>query len=188
MNSSIGEDPQLQAKARQEALRFLSYRNRSSAEVRQKLAPRYPGEMVEQVIARLVEQGYLDDMAFALEWRRQRERRRPRGQKVMQRELQSLGVDPEVVQEALEGIEEGENAYRAAGAIARRLASSNYGHFRQKVWAFLQRRGFDQSAIRGTVERYWRELANPLDGGIDTETEEQQTDYTKKRSHDDEGD
>ena len=176
MSSSIGAEAQLHAKARQEALRFLSYRSRSRAEVRRKLAHHYPSEVVEQVIARLVEQLYLDDLAFAIEWRRQRERRRPRGQSVLRRELQTLGVDPEVIREALDGIEELDNAYRAVGALARRLADNDYGHFRQKVWAYLQRRGFDHSAIRSTVERYWNELADSLDGGVDTETQDQPTD------------
>ena len=170
MSGSTGEDAQLHDKARQVALRFLSYRNRSRAEVRRKLAQHYPSEVVEQVITRLVEQRYLDDVAFAIEWRRQRERRRPRGQSVLRRELQGLGVDAEVIREALDGIEEADNAYRAAGAIARRLAGNDYGRFRQKVWAYLQRRGFDHSTIRSTVERYWSELADPLDGGVDTET------------------
>ena len=80
-----------------------------------------------------------------------------------------------MIREALDGIEESDNAYRAAAALARRLADNDYGHFRQKVWAYLQRRGFDHSAIRSTVERYWNELADSLDGGVDTETEDQQT-------------
>ena len=180
MSGSTGADAQQQAKARQEALRFLSYRNRSRAEVRRKLARHYPAGVVEQVIARLVEQRYLDDVSFAIEWRRQRERRRPRGQSLLRRELQGLGVDREVIQEALDGIDEAENAYRAASAIARRLAAidsgTDYGHFRRKVWDYLQRRGFDHSAIRSTVERHWSELADPLDGGVDTETDDQQTD------------
>ena len=170
MSGSTGADARQHAKARQEALRFLSYRNRSRAEVRRKLARHYPAGVVEQVIARLVEQRYLDDVSFAIEWRRQRERRRPRGQSVLRRELQTLGVDPEVIREALDGIEESDNAYRAAGAIARRLADNDYRRFRQKVWAYLQRRGFDHSAIRSTVERHWSELADPLDGGVDTES------------------
>ena len=138
--------------------------------MRRKLAQHYPAGVVEQVIARLVEQRYLDDVSFAIEWRRQRERRRPRGQSLLRRELQGLGVDREVIQEALDGIDEAENAYRAASAIARRLANNDYGHFRRKVWAYLQRRGFDHSAIRSTVERHWSELADPLDGGVDTES------------------
>ena len=138
--------------------------------MRRKLAQHYPAGVVEQVIARLVEQRYLDDVSFAIEWRRQRERRRPRGQSLLRRELQGLGVDREVIQEALDGIDEAENAYRAASAIARRLENNDYGHFRRKVWAFLQRRGFDHSAIRSTVERHWSELADPLHGGVDTES------------------
>jgi regulatory protein len=171
MNDSIDGDARLHAKARQEAFRFLSYRNRSKAEVRRKLALRYPNEVVEQVITRLVAQRYLDDVSFASEWRRQREKRRPRGQSVLKGELLALGVDREVIQEALEGIDEATNAYHAAGATARRLAGTDYQRFRQKVWTYLQRRGFEQSAIRSTVERYWSELADLLDGSVDTETE-----------------
>ena len=181
IDDSLGGDAPLQAKARQDALKFLSYRNRSRAEVRRKLAQRYPSEVVEQVIDRLVEQRYLDDVAFAIEWRRQRERRRPRGQSLLRRELQGLGVDREVIREALEGIEESDNAYRAADAIARRLTATDseadYERFRQKVWAFLQRRGFDHSAIRSTVDRYWGELAYLLDGGVDAESHDQPTDW-----------
>ena len=140
--------------------------------MRRKLAERYPSEVVEQVIARLIEQRYLDDLAFAIEWRRQRERRRPRGRSALQRELQGLGVEREVIQGALEGIEEAENAYRAADAISRRLAGNDYALFRQKVWAFLQRRGFDNSAIRSTVDRYWSELADSLDCGVDAEAKD----------------
>ena len=169
MSCSNG-DAQLHDKARREALRFLAYRNRSRAEVRRKLAQHYPSELVEQVIARLVEQRYLDDVSFAIEWRRQRERRRPRGQSVLRRELLALGVDREVIREALEGIEEAENAYRAAGAMAQRLAGTDYGTFRQKVWVYLQRRGFDHSVIGSTIERYWSELSDSLDGTVNTET------------------
>ena len=152
------------------------------------MAQRYPSEVVEQVIARLLEQRHLDDATFAIEWRHRRERRRPRGRSVLQRELQGLGVEREVIREALEGIEETDNAYRAADAIAQRLACTDYGQFRKKVWAFLQRRGFDNSAIRSTVDRYWSELADSLDGSVDAEGEDQQTDYPKKRSTNDQGD
>ena len=190
-NSAGYVDPQTLAKARQAALKFLSYRNRSRSEVQLKLLQRYPSEVVEQVITRLLEQNYLDDAAFAIEWLRQRERRRPRGQSVLRRELLGLGVDREVIQDALEGIAETDNAYNAASAIARRLtkanAGSGYGAFRQKLWAYLQRRGFDNSSIRSTVERYCSELANLLNGGVDTESEDQPAQGSKQRSDDDSG-
>ena len=190
-DSAGGVDPQTLAKARQAALKFLSYRNRSRAEVQRKLSQRYPSEVVEQVITRLLEQNYLDDAAFAIEWRRQRERRQPRGQSVLRRELLRLGVDREVIQDTLEGISETDNAYNAASAIVRRLtnakAGSSYSAFRQKLWAYLQRRGFDNSAIRSTVERYSSELTHLLDGGVDTESEDQPAQGSEQRSNDDSG-
>ena len=50
----------------------MSYRSRSQAEVRRKLSQRYPSEVVEQVIARLVEQGYLVDCSVTphVSWKR----------------------------------------------------------------------------------------------------------------------
>ena len=173
-DSAGSVDPQTLAKARQAALKFLSYRNRSRAEVQHKLSQRYPSEVVEQVITRLLEQNYLDDAAFAIEWRRQRERRRPRGQSVLLKELLGLGVDREVIQDALQGIAETDNAYNAATSIVRRLtnanAGSSYDTFRQKLWAYLKRRGFENSAIRSTVERYTDELTHLLHSGVDTES------------------
>ena len=60
-------------RAKQDALRFLAYRARSQTEVRRKLEKRYSGVVVDRVVAELLGQHFLDDAAFALEWRRQRE-------------------------------------------------------------------------------------------------------------------
>ena len=51
------------------ALHLLSYRPRSEAEVRRRLARRYSIELIERVIAMLREHHYLDDAAFAGYWR-----------------------------------------------------------------------------------------------------------------------
>ena len=96
------------------ALRFLSYRPRSEAEVRRRLARRFPGPSVDNAIATLREQGLLDDAAFAQFWRQNRERSRPKGASAMKWELLRMGVSREVADDALEGLDEDENAYRAA--------------------------------------------------------------------------
>ena len=73
-----GQDQRF-AKAKGEALRLLTYRARSQAEVRRRLAKRYSGEVIERVIVELLGQRLLDDAAFALEWRQQREPARVTG-------------------------------------------------------------------------------------------------------------
>ena len=162
------------AAAKHDAIRFLAHRMRSNAEVRRRLERTYSSDIVEQVLEELKAQRYLDDATFAQEWRENRERLRPRSQFVIRRELMRLGVEPEVIQGALEGFDANDNAYRAGLTLANRLAGSDYARFRQRLWPFLQRRGFDRSVIHDVVHQLWQDLADPLHGGVDTDAEEQQ--------------
>jgi regulatory protein len=155
-------------------LRLLGYRGRSEAEVRRRLGPRYDVQTIERVITSLTEQGYLDDAAFAAQWRSSRERRRPRGKSLLRQELRGKGIPDETIKEALEDFDGLGNAYRAGQSLASRLAGGDFTKFRQRLWSLLQRRGFEGSVIRETVQTLWQELANPLNGGVDTETDEEQ--------------
>jgi len=148
------------------ALRFLAHRSRSEAEVRRRLARRYSAQIIEKVMALLRELNYLDDQAFANQWRIDRERHRPRGRRMLRQELMRLGVTAEVIEEALDGMDEEDNAYRAGQKMAQRLWGRHCSEeeFRRLMRAHLQRRGFDYSLLGGTVSRLWQELpADPLD-------------------------
>ena len=166
--------PEACYKAKQEALRFLSYRARSQAEVRRRLDKSYSLPVIEQVLGELGAQGFLDDPAFARDWRRHREERRPRGEGVIKQELLRLGVEPGVIQQALSGFDAADNACRAALVLAQRLADSEYSQFRKRVWSHLQRRGFDHSVISDVVSQLWRQLADPQHRVVDTDPQEQQ--------------
>ncbi len=159
-------------RAKEAALRFLAYRPRSESEVRQRLSRRHGSQAIDQVITTLRQQGYLHDASFARQWRNQRERQRPRGQRALRQELLRLGVSAEVVKEALEDFDDADNAYRAGQTLASRLTESGYTQFRQRLWSHLQRRGFDSAVIGDTVRRLWRELADPLHCGIDGKQDE----------------
>ena len=148
--------------ARQAALRFLAIRARSEAEVRRRLERRYSAQAIDRVVATLTQQGYLDDAAFAQQWRTQRERLRPRGKGLLRQELLRLGVAAETIREALEDFDATGNAYQAGRTLAVRLSSTGYANFRQRLWSHLQRRGFEAAAIEETVQTLWRELADPL--------------------------
>ena len=161
--------------AQDAALRFLSYRPRSEAEVRRRLSRHYPPELIERVIAALREQRYLDDVTFARYWRDNREQHRPKGQVALRQELYRLGVPRETVEEALEGFDAEANAYRAGSKLARRLAGIDYPTFRQRVSGYLQRRGFGSAVVRETVARLWRELPDPLYRNQDADEDENQS-------------
>ena len=160
---SIKQRNQALARAKAAALRFLTTRSRSVAEVRRRLARRYAPEEVQEVIAGLQKQGYLDDSAFAKEWRQQRERSSPKGERQVRQELLRLGVEEVVVREVLAGFDAWGNAYQAAQSFARKLKIDDYPQFRRRLWGYLYRRGFDSSVTGDTVRRLWRELTDSLD-------------------------
>ncbi len=141
------------------ANRYLGYRPRSESELRERLCKRgFDGDNVEAVIARLKEQGLVDDIAFAQFWRENREMFSPRSQWLTSLELRRKGVPAEIIERVVSGASDDDNAYRAALGKARRLPLSDYQSFRRKLDGYLQRRGFGYGVINRTVGRVWREL------------------------------
>jgi regulatory protein len=144
------------------ALRLLTYRPRSRAELRQRLLRRgFPAQGVEEELERLARQGLVDDAAFARFWREARQGMNPRSARLIQGELRRKGVDPEAAAEATRGLDDEEAAYRAALRMAPRWASLDYPGFRRKAGDFLRRRGFPWEVAHRTVDRLWREAHTP---------------------------
>ena len=142
------------------ALRFLSYRPRSVAEVSRYLAGKQaPDELIAQTVDRLRQAGLLDDRAFARFWVENRESFRPRGKVALRYELRRKGVGEEAIGAAIQDVDESEGAYRVAQTRALRLARVDRETFRRRLGGYLSRRGFSYSVVRETVERLWQERA-----------------------------
>jgi regulatory protein len=116
--------------------------------VRRRLSRRFASHQVEEAIASLRKQGLLDDAAFADFWLRSREDHRPRSALAIRWELLRLGVDGEVVEETLEGMDEEESAFRAGSKLLGRLGGLDYDTFRN-------RRGFPYGIAHRVTERLW---------------------------------
>ena len=148
-------------KAYDRALRFLSFRPRSQAEVRRNLlAAGLDAELVEATLARLAAQGYLDDAEFARFWVENRQQFRPKGSVALRGELRQRGVAAETVDAALSDLDPAAGAYEAAHPRAVRLAAlaqTDPTAFRRKLGDFLLRRGFDYEVVKETVARLLRE-------------------------------
>ena len=140
------------------AAAFLAVRPRSVAETRRRLRHlEYPPPLVESVVERLIEVGYLDDAAFARTWVESRDRARPRGESALRRELTLKGVPRQVVDEVLAEraeLSESEDPDRAAALalLERRRAALDREpdprRRRQKAYALLARNGFDPETCR----------------------------------------
>ena len=143
------------------ALRFLESRPRSEREVRTRLFQKgTPPTLVDRVVERLRELKLIDDGAFAEFWVENRNRFRPKGARAIKAELRQKGLSDEVIAEQVEaGLDEEAGARSVALRQARRYAKLDYQTFRQKLWAYLARRGFDFDAISPAIEEAWQQLS-----------------------------
>jgi regulatory protein len=145
-------------KAYQQALKLLSYRPRSEAEVRKKLEPHGVAEnMIDDVMERLRCIGLIDDNRFAQEWVDNRSEFRPRSRRALAIEMRQRGLDDESINQAIEGLDDDLLAYQAALKHSRRLNGLEWRVFRQKMTGFLARRGFNYEVIAPVVKRVWNE-------------------------------
>ncbi|NPV68065.1 MAG: RecX family transcriptional regulator [Anaerolineae bacterium] len=156
------------ATALDRAVRFLSYRPRSISEVRRNLQEKgVEPPVIDQVIAELERLGYLDDLAFARYWVQNRDEFRPRGPLALRQELKQKGISGSIITQVLGEVDFAEAAYRAARAQAARWTSLNRQVFRQKLYAYLARRGFPTETCREVLDRLLAELELPADDRID---------------------
>ena len=143
----------------QKAQHFLSYRPRSSREVRQNLTKRGCDEtLVEETISRLQRAGLVNDEEFARAWVENRSAFRPRSKSALRMELRQKGLSDEIVQSVLdETVDEQALAFEAARKQARRYAGLEWPEFRQKLGGFLARRGFSYTTLAPVVSEVWKE-------------------------------
>jgi regulatory protein len=149
-------------KAYDRALRYLSYRPRSQAEVRRNLlAAGLPADLVEATLVRLAAQGYLNDAEFARFWVENRQQFRPKGGQALRGELRQRGVASETVEAVLVDLDPEASAYEAGQPRAVRLAAlaqTDPAAFRRKLGDFLLRRGFGYEIVKPTVARLLQEM------------------------------
>lgn len=152
----------ISAKAYDRALRFLSFRPRSAAEVRRNLVEgEYDEAVIDVTLARLAEAGYVNDDEFARFWVENRQRFNPRGPQALRQELRQRGVARDAIEESLNGMDVAEAAYQAGQARAARLAplaAADPAGFRRKLGEFLLRRGFAHDVVQEVVRRLLRDV------------------------------
>lgn len=148
------------SKAMTTALNLLSYRMRTTSEIKSRIENKFGPDIIDHVISKLVEQKYLDDSKFAEEWCNNRSKHRPRSKNLLKQELYKLGVSDADSEIALNGIDDTALAYDAGIKLAQRLLDKETPHdiFNKKVNGLLRRRGFHTSVIMDTVRDIKRDI------------------------------
>ena len=123
--ADLQEDADPRAAARGIALRRLTAAPRTAHELRGDLLARGVAEPIaDEVVARYLEVGLLDDTAYARMWVNSRTRTKGVARSVLRQELRRKGVDDEVICAALAQVDDAQEADRARAFVEARLRST----------------------------------------------------------------
>lgn len=148
------KDQNTETKFYDRTLRFLSYRPRSEKEIKDYLQrKKCQPKTITRIIKKLKKLDLINDQSFARWWIEQRIQLRPKGKQALRFELWQKGVEKEIVEACLFSDKE-------ESSLAKKVAQKkkkSYHHlkpleFRQKMTAFLARRGFSWRIIKKTLE------------------------------------
>jgi regulatory protein len=143
-------------RAREICLRQLAVRPRTRSELAKLLARKeISEEVIAEVLDRYDEVGIIDDAAFARAWVSSRHHGRGLARRALANELRQRGVDSEVANEALDTLDDDEEAATARALVDRKLRSTNgtpEAVFRRLV-GMLARKGYPPGvAIRAVKD------------------------------------
>lgn len=144
----------------QSALRLLNYRQRTSNEMTDRLIKKgYDPEEVQSVIDRLQQNHLLDDRQFAEAWINDRKSFHPRSKRLLVYEMQNKGLDRQIIQDVMEGIDDDPPLAEAAARKAlHRWMDLAEKEFVTRCAAFLSRKGFAAGLCFSTARKLWAEL------------------------------
>jgi len=171
--ADLGPDADPEQVARSIALRRLETAPRTRAELARTLAERgVPREVSDRVLDRFTEVGLIDDVAFANLWVESRHRGKALARSVLRQELRQRGVDPEVIDAAIESIDDDDEWVRAREFARRKVRLKTGDDSRkavQRLAGQLARKGYP-AGMCFTVAR--EALAGALEQGQDDPIDE----------------
>ena len=152
------------AMAKKDALRLLSFRPRSTQELRARLLRKnYQSELVETVIEYFLKQGLLDDEKFAKLYTLSRIQGDAIGKKQIRYDLENKGVPRAVVDRALGSVDdfdERQVALDIAQRRHRRMSRLPENVSRARLYGFLKRRGFAGEAVFYALSKLYKKAEN----------------------------
>ena len=148
-------------KAYHTAINYLTYRARSQTEIERHLNRKgVSPEIINQTIARLHSQKYLDDLEFARAWLKSRTRRKPASKSALGFELKQKGVDEKIIKELLVDLDNNELARTCVEKKLRLWGDLGRKDFKKKILTYLKRRGFNYEVSLNAYRQAWSLLNN----------------------------
>ena len=132
---------EMYAKLLESSIRFVSFRPRSEKEFKDFLLKKLQkrkipnGSIIDRVIFRLRELGYIDDAKFASWWVEQRESHKPKGARLIAWELKAKGISLET-----DTRDEVSSARRAIAEVRRKRPGSIETTEQEEIIALYERK------------------------------------------------
>jgi regulatory protein len=154
-------DPERLQHALDLAYRFLGQRDRTVAEVRERLtAERVEEAIVEEALEELRHLGYLDDARYAQRFVEDRRTIDAWGAERIERRLLAVGVDPQLIEAALGEQGAGEELEAALAVLRRRFAQPpSHARDRDRALGLLVRKGYELELAYDAVRAFERDAA-----------------------------
>lgn len=139
-------------------LHFLSFRPRSEKEIKDYISKKTKDEKHKnKIFIKLKTQGLVNDEEFADWWIDQRLSFKPRGKRLLKKELLEKGIDREIIDRKLLAICNKELTNLAKKLVEKKIKL--YGKLpplklKKKLFSFLGRRGFDWQQIDLVIDEF----------------------------------
>lgn len=146
--------------ARERAVRYLTYKDRSEGEILEKLKEAgFDADVARTAADELKTIGYLDDNRYALKYLSERIRNKALSKKSLAFELKNKGIKQEIIDKALSEFEIDDYE------VALREARRKFGKYdisdektEQKIYRFLLHRGFSYDIVNKVIKLMKQEL------------------------------
>ncbi|WP_208559639.1 recombination regulator RecX [Marinilactibacillus kalidii] len=148
------EEEDVSRKAFQRALNYLSYGMRSEKEVRDDLIEKEFEAYIDEVVEKLKDQRFIDDLEYAKSYVRTSANLNRKGPKVIMNELNRKGIDKLQTEEAMEEYsyeDQFDNAFNLAEKAWKKANQKSQREAIQKTKQFLLQKGYDMDIIQAVI-------------------------------------
>lgn len=140
------------------AYRYLGHRDRTVVEMRRHLeSKRVEPATIDEAIAALEEQGYLDDAGYALRFAEDKRAIDAWGTDRIERRLRAAGVEPSLIAAAISARDGAEELEAAIAVLRRRFpAPPEDDRARDRALGLLVRKGYELELAYDAIRAAWR--------------------------------
>lgn len=149
-------DSSNERRAREKALRLISYREHSQKELKEKIGRSCDAVSAERAVERMAELGLVDDLRFAQQYARKLLLEKKMTHRAAQFELSRKGVDRDTAEAVLSEID-ADYRDNIRSLIEKKYPNIHDEKIKRRAVAALQRLGYSWEDIRSVLQEYENE-------------------------------